>query len=488
MPGRTLILTHRIEILSQNASKIKNVAILSSKENTIGSDTKVIVAMVQTLDARIKKYGADYLGHIDNILLDEIQVLIFEKVVKQYNPRWVIGFTGTPVLNKIKQIEIDGVEFTEPYTLSELFETLVQGPDSQLLIDRGYLVQDFNIAMKLPDFDKLVDSNTNPDGYTSKSMDEVYMNTASLDILTQAYKSKCVGKKTLLFNATTKINLFVYKHFKSLGLNVKMFDSVNKTEINKATGKPYTRDEIIEWFRSERDAILINTNVFTTGFDVTDVEVVIVNRATKSLALWIQMVGRGSRTTDLIYKDKFTVIDLGQNIHKHGTWSQRRNWNDYFRSPGLKPKYSLDMLSTWVCTNCQGINVTGLQKCELCGADKVNVVVNGKKKKLKEGELIVINDMPEPKAKAILDYTRRLNETSNFAFKLLENRIVEMFLHYKVSKTFYIQNKKTFKINIKRMYKPIYFAIMRARLKGSRKKLDTQLEKMYKKIDNLYEY
>lgn len=488
MPGRTLILTHRIEILKQNAEKIKNVAILSSKENTMRYDTKVIVAMVQTLHARIERNGPKYLGQIDNILLDEVQVLIFEKVVRHYNPQWVIGFTGTPVLNKIKNVTIDGVDYTEPYTLSELFDTLVQGPDSQLLIDRGFLVQDYNITLTLPTIDLLVESNSNPDGYTSKSLNEVYSNTASLRILLEAYEKYGKGKKTLMFNANTKINKLIYKNFYDRGHNVKMFDSVNKTETNPATGKPYTREEIIEWFRGEKDAILINTNVFTTGFDVDDVETVIVNRATKSLALWIQMVGRGSRITNKIYKDKFTVIDLGENISKHGVWSEKRDWNKYFYSPGLRPKNTMDMLSTWICDKCQAINVVGEIECFICGADKPDAVRNGKKLNGKEGTLTVVGSMPLPRAKSILDYTRRLNESSNFAFKLLENRILEMFIHYKIKKPYYEANKATFRKNVAKMYKPIYFAIIRARLKGSRKTLATQLKKMNSKIDKLYEY
>src|SRR5690606_38498310 len=145
---------------------------------------------------------------------------------------------------------------------------------------------------------------------------EVYSNTASLSILLKAYEEHCKGKKTIIYNASNKVNLITYNFFKEQGLNVKMFDTSKNKEINPETGRKYTRKEIIEWFRKERDAILINTNVFTTGFDVDDIECVVINRATKSLSLWIQMVGRGSRTTKKIYKDFFTVLDLGQNIYE----------------------------------------------------------------------------------------------------------------------------------------------------------------------------
>lgn len=488
LPGRTLILTHRIEILQQNSEWLPNASWLTSDRNTLRYDCDIVIAMVQTAYARIEKYGIEYLGEFDNIILDEVQVLIFEKVFEKYNYKKLFGFTGTPVLNKKKYTTIDGVEYVEPFTLSEIFDDLVQGIDTQGLIDLGYLVQDHNIVLNLPNFDKLRESNSNPDGYTTQSLNEVYSNTASLDILNKAVNKYCKGKKTILFNATTKINEVVYNHFKAKGYNVKMYDTVNKNDINPKTEKPYTRREIIEWFRNERDAILINTNVFTTGFNVRDVECVIVNRATKSLSLWIQMVGRGSRTANNIFKDVFTVIDLGQNIHEHGIWSKERNWLDYFYSPGKKLKQKSDLLNTWECFNCGALNVTGELFCTECGAAKPDAVVTQGKKKHKEGKLEVLKELPLPKAQSIIEYTKTRNESSNFAFLLLERKIIDLFIHYNVTRGFYFAKKQKFRKRVREIYRPIYFAIIRSNLPGSNKKLDTQLNRIYNKIDELYEH
>ena len=489
LPGRTLILTHRIEILNQNSEWLPNVSYLTAKDETLRYDAKIVIAMVQTAFARIKKYGTAYLGDFDNIILDEVQVLIFEKVFEQYNYKKLIGFTGTPVLNKKKYTTIDGVEYIEPFTLSEIFDDIVQGISTQKLIDLGYLVQDYNIVLNLPDFDKLKESFSNPDGYTSQSLTDVYSNTASVNILNEAYLEHCKGKKTLIFNATTKVNEFVFNNFKKQGLNVKMFDTVNPTEINPDTGLMFTRDEIIDWFRNERDAILINTNVFTTGFDVADVEVIIVNRATKSLALWIQMVGRGSRTTTKLFKDKFTVIDLGQNILEHGTWSLDRDWNDYFYSPGKKRRHNSDVLDTWECPSCGALNLTGELSCTQCGCDKKNVIIKeGLKKKDKTGDLVALEEVPLPRAHAIIKYTKAINETANFAFLLLERKIIEMFISRQVTNDFYVKNRERFRARVIQIYRPIYFAIIRSDLVGGRKKLSSQYKRIFNKIDKIYGY
>ena len=486
LPGRTLVLTHRIEVMSQNSKWIPNCGTLSAKENNLRFDNKVVFAMVQTAYARIKKYGIEYLGNFDNIILDEIHILIFQKVFEKYNYKRLLGFTGTPCLNKKLITDIDGVEYIEPYTLSVLFETIVQGPDVQDLVDLGYLVQDYNIVLDLPDIDKLKESSKNPDGYTTDSLNAVYNNTASLNVLSKAYSDFCKGKKTIMFNATTKVNEFTYKYFKEKGVNVMMFDSVNSAEINPDTGNKWTREEVVHWFKSQSDALLINTNVFTTGFDVDDVEVVVMNRATKSLSLWIQCVGRGSRTTKKILKDKFTCIDLGGNVSEHGIWSERRDWENYFYSPGKKLRKKQDLLSTWDCTECGAINVLGLEECEYCGAEKSNVKVNGKRKKNKEGELKALKEYPVPSGNKIVEYTKQMDQDANFAFKLAEKKILDLFVHYKVTPDFYNKRTNRFEERIKQIYRRIYFAIIKSGLPGANKKLETMYARVFDKINNKY--
>jgi len=505
LPGRTLILTHRVEILLQNSQWLKQgeAGALMSGFDTLRYDNKIVIAMVQTLDARIKNYGIDYIGKFNNIILDEAHILIYEKVFKKYDYQKLIGFTGSPIVyGKNLTFEIDGVEYTQPYCLDQMFDHLVVGPDVPDLININRLTPDYTITLKLPDFDKLRESKSNPDGYTSKSLNEVYENTVSLDILDKALNQYANGKKTIIFNATNKVSKFVFDHLKQKGCNVKLYDTSSNTEINPATGKKWKRDEIVEWFRNERDAILVNTNVFTTGFDVDDIEVVVVNRATKSLALWIQMVGRGSRVTEKIYKDKFTVIDLGQNIHEHGLWSKRRDWQDLFKSPPPRLKNKRDLLSTWECDWCGSLNIVGDLICNYCNVEKTIASKETKTKKLKDGELEIIQDMDPPRGNQIVSYCERNDKDTGFAFKLLRNKILELFIHYQISDDFYRRRKKDshnssggirkgFDSRIEEIFRPCYFAIVskKNKLKGKkRRKFDTELERIIKAVDKQMNY
>jgi DNA repair protein RadD len=76
------------------------------------------------------------------------------------------------------------------------------------------------------------------------------------------------------------------------------------------------RDEVIGAFRRGEFRALVNVNVLTTGFDVKDVDAVVLMRATKSAGLYYQMVGRAMRPHPS--KADALILDFGGNILRHG--------------------------------------------------------------------------------------------------------------------------------------------------------------------------
>lgn len=80
------------------------------------------------------------------------------------------------------------------------------------------------------------------------------------------------------------------------------------------TGK---RDKSVEAFRAGQSPILVSCNMFTTGFDVPDIDYEAFCRATKSAVYYAQGLGRGARITP--YAANCLVSDFGGNIQRHGT-------------------------------------------------------------------------------------------------------------------------------------------------------------------------
>jgi superfamily II DNA or RNA helicase len=468
--GRVLILTHRIEILEQNAKAINSVGILTAKVRTpnLIKKANVVIAMAQTAHARFKKYGSDYVGHFDYVIVDEAHTLIFDKVYEKLKYTKLFGFTATPNIDGYDVIKKNDLEYKQKRTLAKYYDVLIEGVSNKYLIEKGYLTPERAFALKVPYFDRLEKSGSD---YSSDSLNATYNNTASRKVLKNAYLELCKGKKVILFNSGTKNNKPTVELFTELGVEARSYDSVNNTASE--------RDEILDWFRNTKDGILVNTGVFTTGLDVPDIDVVIVNRATLSLNLWRQMVGRGARIAD--GKFEFTTIDLGQNIDAFGTWSSDVDWQSLFEEQPLELKKKVDVLQIWECKHCGAYNLISDDKCVVCGLPKEE-----KKSKHadKNGVLVEVEAKPTlPNAKSILEYTIRLKEGSTFAFKLLDNKIMDLMFKNNISKDYYLKNRIALRNRIKKIYVPIYFAIIKSKLEGKRRKLNTQLGNIFDKID-----
>jgi superfamily II DNA or RNA helicase len=140
--------------------------------------------------------------------------------------------------------------------------------------------------------------------------------------LVHAYTEKALGKKTLIFNNGIHTSLYVYETFRAAGFAIRHLDNTTSVE---------DRKEILHWFKKTPDAILTSVGILTTGFDEPTVESIILNRATKSITLYFQMIGRGSRK--LPHKKDFTVIDLGNNALRFGLWNDPIDWQHIFKSP-----------------------------------------------------------------------------------------------------------------------------------------------------------
>ena len=87
------------------------------------------------------------------------------------------------------------------------------------------------------------------------------------------------------------------------------------------------RDKAIEGFRDGTIKVLVNVVVATEGFDLPDASCIAIARPTMSLALYLQMVGRGLRPKD----SNCLILDLAANSVTHELPEEKRVWS-------LKPR------------------------------------------------------------------------------------------------------------------------------------------------------
>ena len=110
--------------------------------------------------------------------------------------------------------------------------------------------------------------------------------------------------------------------------------------------------------------MLCNCGILTAGYDCPDIETVILYRATTSLPLFMQMVGRGSRITPT--KNKFTILDFGNNIHRLGFWEDKRVWSLEKETQRTNEKEDAGFIK--ICKKCGAILLPSTKICPYCGA------------------------------------------------------------------------------------------------------------------------
>jgi superfamily II DNA or RNA helicase len=247
------------------------------------------------------------ISDIGLVIIDEAHYNSFTKLFKFFEKSFILGVTATPLSSN------------RNLPMKDNYQELIVGESIQSLIDNEFLAQvevfQYNMGLTA------LEIGSNGD-YTVKSSDDLYSGMGMLDKLLEAYRTHSNGKKTLIFNNGINTSIQVYYHLKAEGLPVMHLD-------NTATKKQ--RKQILKWFRDTPDAILTSVSILTTGFDEPTIDTIILNRATRSLTLYFQMIGRGSRI--LNNKSKFSVIDLGNNYQRFGPWEADLDWQAIFRSP-----------------------------------------------------------------------------------------------------------------------------------------------------------
>lgn len=309
---KVLILTHRIELCAQTSAMLNEFDV---KNKIINSKVKVLpdqkdymcfVAMVETLKNRLQDEMID-LDNIGMVIVDEAHFNSFRKLFHYFKECVMLGVTATPLSSNIK------------LPMYQNYDELIVGESITYLVEKGYLSSPTTYCYDVGLSSLKIGANGD---YTIRSSDLLYGDYPMLEKLVYAYEEKSKGKKTLIFNSGINTSLSVLDSFTKAGHPVKHLDNKNS---------PTERKEILDWFKHTPDAILTSVGILTTGFDEPTVETVILNRATKSLTLYFQMIGRGSRI--LPNKNDFTILDLGNNVARFGAWNNKIDWHEIFRSP-----------------------------------------------------------------------------------------------------------------------------------------------------------
>ena len=210
------------------------------------------------------------------------------------------------------------------------FEDIVCGPSIRYLTDAKFLAP---IQIVAPPFE------------TEKGQ---------LTDVAKAWGDFCRGRRTVLFSVNVKHGAELETKIRAMGGRPQQITSRTPTD---------TRDRAIDDFAAGRIDTIINCDILTEGYDCPAADTVMIAKKTKSLSLYMQMIGRGMRPAP----DKIClVIDCGGSVWQHGMPDADREWD----LRGLaKSHHSQTPPMTLRQCKCGGIVPQGAQTCPVCGTD-----------------------------------------------------------------------------------------------------------------------
>ena len=306
---RVLILTHRLEILKQNLSKIESLGVKAHVVRGVKgiSDIPLAVAMSQTISARLKNPNSEkeykrFLSEFDFIIIDEAHRGEHDGIFQYFNPKaWVVGMSGT-ILRSGNMPQ-----------LADFYSDVAVGVKPADVISLGFILPSENYAFKAPSTENVAIDYSSGD-YNQKQLRSIFGDKKRYAGVVSNYKKIANGKRTIVFTTGGEHTEELTQEFIDNGIKAKylLSGSPRKT-YDRLSGK---RQEVIDEFRRGDIDVLVSVEMLTTGFDAPEIECVILDFSTTSYAKYQQCVARGDRIHG--NQKYFIVLDFGNNIERFG--------------------------------------------------------------------------------------------------------------------------------------------------------------------------
>lgn len=336
-----IIITDRTAVYKQVSEESKGITIGEGVKDVGVHGGMMYVAMAQTLKRRkhiIDKFNALYKKVL--VIVDEVHVSTAMKVLDSLTNRFTLGFTATPDYRIAKH-------------LHRYFNDIVCAPDVQWFIDNGYLCDYQHIVRKSGEGTSTMEKNSSGD--FKESEQRRFFGTEEHYRELFADMDKYPFNKCMLFCSSIEHAEDVYNRFILDGRAASIVHS-------KRSDSAY---EIAKFEDLNESNVLISVGSMTTGYDYPPVDLIVLYRATTSLALYLQMIFRGDRPKEGMF---FRVLDYGLNGVRHMPYNYPHNWSNMWQPPKRKKKDSdqIEEMGVKSCPNCDSLVSSMAKICKFC--------------------------------------------------------------------------------------------------------------------------
>jgi superfamily II DNA or RNA helicase len=276
--GKVLIIAHSEELLDQAADKLRDSTGLEAVKEKAGERASpfdsVVVASVQTLSraSRLEGWAKD---HFDLVIIDETHraaAKSYMTIINHFTGR-LLGVTAT-------------ADRGDGQTLGHIYEKCVFEFGLLEAVRGGWLVRPIVKTLPLE-----IDLKGVKTSRTSQGSD--------YDLTEVSHRIEpFLGEIARLMAENTRDRRQGIIFMPSVATARMMRDALQGQGLNAeyVSGECADRADKIEAFKAGRTAILINAMLLIEGFDHDAVDWICVLRPTKIRGLYVQAVGRGTRT------------------------------------------------------------------------------------------------------------------------------------------------------------------------------------------------
>ena len=349
--GRKAVwLTHRRELAEQTCRMLTgaHISAMTDVKWTPGTDAPAmsggaVILMAQTVSRRTDSmevwhgYNAD-----DLMVIDEAHHAAaegWERAMKQW-PGRIIGMTATPW------------RLSEKEGFDHLFDELICGPQVADLQAADWLC-DARTLLPPPE-QRIIGGELDRTGdYTELGIERANRPDVMTAGVLNSWQKDFGDRPTIAYAVSVDHARNLASVFNDAGIPAAVILGDTSSE---------ERNKAIAGFREGTLKVLVNVVVATEGFDLPDASCIVIARPTMSLALYLQMVGRGLRPKD--DGRDCLILDLAANSEKHGLPEEHRKWSLEPRgieSPGEAPV-------VW-CPQCETVSPATSHHCRGCGDD-----------------------------------------------------------------------------------------------------------------------
>lgn len=265
-----------------------------------------------------------------------------------------VGLTATPEradrrgLNELVPLSPDGSQPPVPY-----YQDLVIGATYEQLTGDGFLVSPQVWTVPARELQALERVKLSGGDYDLKQLSTAMDTGALVGSIVEHWKRHAEGLPTLAFGVDRDHSRHIAAQFEQAGVRALHVDGESEASL---------RDQVryrlsLPYEHSDRLDVVSNCDVFTEGFDCPAVKCVVLARPTKSLRIYLQQVGRGSRPDG---KDtRFVVLDHAGCAVEHGLPQEDREWS----LDGKKKSPKTKSAPVRVCEKCFAVMPAGTPFC-----------------------------------------------------------------------------------------------------------------------------